>query len=78
VDKLEHIQGAVAHHVYEEEGTWFIDLKQKLPPADQTKLTFRYQQEFSRYTGDHDERDALSQPVPSSRVAADIRAKDTN
>ncbi len=50
LDKLEHIRGAVAHHVYEEEGTWFVELKEKLPPADQTKITFRYQQEFSRYT----------------------------
>jgi hypothetical protein len=49
LDKLEHIRGAVAHHVYEEEGNWFIDLKQKLPAADQTKLTFRYQEQFSRY-----------------------------
>lgn len=56
VDKLEHIRGAVAHHVYEEEGNWFLALKEKLPPADQTKLTFRYQQEFSRYMrGDEEE-----------------------
>src|SRR5277367_2417309 len=27
LEKLEHIRGAVAHHVYEEEGTWFLDLK---------------------------------------------------
>jgi hemerythrin superfamily protein len=54
LDKLEHIRGAVAHHVYEEEGNWFVELKEKLPPADQTKITFRYQQEFSRYTRDDD------------------------
>jgi Hemerythrin HHE cation binding domain len=52
LNKLEHIRGAVAHHVYEEEGTWFLELKRKLAPADQVKLTFRYQQEFSRYTRD--------------------------
>jgi len=56
-DKLEHIRGAVAHHVYEEEGNWFVELKEKLPPADQTKLTFRYAQEFSRYTGQDEEAD---------------------
>ncbi len=54
-DKLEHIRGAVAHHVYEEEGNWFVELKEKLPPADQTKLTFRYSQEFSRYIGQDEE-----------------------
>ena len=63
LDKLEHIRGAVAHHVYEEEGNWFVDLKTKLPPADQTKLTFRYQQEFSRYTRD-------SEDLPSGEIAA--------
>jgi hypothetical protein len=51
MDKLEHIKGAVAHHVYEEEGNWFLDLKSKLPAADQTKLTQRYLEQFSRYMG---------------------------
>jgi len=50
LDKLEHIREAVAHHVYEEEGHWFLELRKKLPPADQVKLTFRYQEEYSRYT----------------------------
>ena len=63
LDKLEHIRGAVAHHVYEEEGTWFVELKEKLSPADQTKITFRYQEEFSRYTGDGEE--AASKATPS-------------
>jgi hypothetical protein len=52
VDKLEHIEGAVAHHVYEEESNWFIDLKSKTPAADQVKLTQRYQEHFVRYMGD--------------------------
>lgn len=52
LDKLEHIRSAVAHHVYEEEGKWFLDLKEKLPAADQTKLTFRYKEQFSRYAGE--------------------------
>jgi hypothetical protein len=52
LDKLEHIRGAVAHHVYEEEGNWFLDLKTKLSAKDQTKITFRYREEFLRYTED--------------------------
>jgi hypothetical protein len=52
VDKLAHIEGAVAHHVYEEESNWFIDLKTKTPSADQVKLTQRYQEHFARYMGD--------------------------
>ncbi len=52
VDKLEHIEGAVAHHVFEEEGTWFPDLKSKLSPDDQVKRTARYEEQFLRYIGE--------------------------
>jgi hemerythrin superfamily protein len=51
LDKLEHIRGAVAHHMYEEESTWFPELKDKAPGADQAKLTARYEEEFKRYVG---------------------------
>ncbi len=56
LDKLGHIEGAVAHHVYEEESTWFMDLKSKAPAADQAKLTERYQEHFARYMGDDSDR----------------------
>ncbi len=52
VDKLEHIQGAVAHHMYEEEGNWFLDLKEKASAADQAAMTARYAEEFARYVGE--------------------------
>jgi hemerythrin superfamily protein len=55
MDKLEHIRGAVAHHVYEEEGTWFLEMKEKLSAETQAKLTQRYQEEFSRYVGSDSE-----------------------
>lgn len=51
MDKLEHIEGAVAHHVYAEEGNWFLDLKDKLPILDQIRLTDRYAEEYRRYIG---------------------------
>jgi hypothetical protein len=51
LDKLEHIRGAVAHHMYEEEGTWFLDLKEKAPAMEQQRLTARYVEEFTRYVG---------------------------
>jgi hypothetical protein len=50
LDKLEHIRGAVAHHVYEEESDRFLDLK-KLSAADQARLTKRYAEEFERNMG---------------------------
>ena len=51
LDKLEHIRGAVAHHMYEEEGTWFARLKQSALQADQQMLTARFREEFERYVG---------------------------
>jgi hypothetical protein len=51
IDKLEHIEGAVAHHVYAEEGNWYLDLKEKASAADQALLTKRYAEEFERYVG---------------------------
>jgi len=61
MDKLEHIRGAVAHHVYEEEGTWFLEIKDKLAPEAQAKLTKRYQEEFARYVG-ADSEETWSEP----------------
>lgn len=51
LDKFEHIRGAVAHHVYSEEGTWFVQLADDLPASDQAMITKRYQEEFERYIG---------------------------
>jgi len=51
LEKLEAIRKAVAHHVYEEEGTWFVELAAKLSVPDQDRLEERYESEFERYTG---------------------------
>jgi hypothetical protein len=51
MDALEHIRVIVAHHMYEEESSWFLELKQKTMAADQAKLSRRYQEEFDRYVG---------------------------
>jgi Hemerythrin HHE cation binding domain len=50
-DKLSHIRGAVMHHVYSEEGTWFLDLADSLPAEEQTRIGVRYKEEFERYMG---------------------------
>ncbi len=49
IDKLEHIEGAVAHHVYSEEGTWFAELGESATPEDQARVTQRYTEEYKRY-----------------------------
>ena len=50
MDKLGHLQGAVEHHMYEEEKGWFLDLAES-DQVDQAKLTARYAEEFGRYMG---------------------------
>lgn len=50
-DKLEHIRGAVAHHMYEEEDTWFVKLYEKASVETGQRLTRRYLEEFARYVG---------------------------
>jgi hypothetical protein len=56
LDKLEHVRGAVAHHMYEEESDRFLDLR-KLPSSDQARLTARYMEEFDRYIDRGEESD---------------------
>jgi hypothetical protein len=75
LDKLEHIRGAVAHHMYEEEGNWFLDIKTKLPLSEQDQLTARYSQEFSRYMGDLSDIADVSYPsIGRRRPGPDGRA----
>jgi hypothetical protein len=42
----------VAHHVYEEEGEWFLDLRERASEPQQSELTQRYAEEFERYVGE--------------------------
>lgn len=51
LDKLEHIREAVVHHMYEEEGTWFLQIRATLSSTEQDELDERYLQEFDRYVG---------------------------
>lgn len=60
LDKLEHVRGAVAHHVYEEENDRFLDLA-KLPASDQARLTQRYREEFQRSMGEESDPEPARQ-----------------
>jgi hemerythrin HHE cation binding domain-containing protein len=51
LDKLEHVRGAVAHHVYEEEDKWFPALAAEGDNVLQARLSARYMEEFTRYMG---------------------------
>jgi hypothetical protein len=46
--QLEQIQAAVLEHMDNEEGTWFLEIKEGHP--EQAKLTAKYREEFERYT----------------------------
>ena len=50
-DKLGHIHGAVMHHVYSEEGTWFYDLATSADTTQNAMITERYEEEYQRYMG---------------------------
>jgi hypothetical protein len=50
-DKLEHVRGAVLHHIYEEEKTWFPEIAQKASGTDQALLDVRFAEEFERSMG---------------------------
>jgi hemerythrin HHE cation binding domain-containing protein len=73
LDKLEHIRGAVAHHMYEEEGGWFIELRQKALAAEQSRLSQRYKEEFTRYVGTDLDDDVVRLRDPNATAAADAR-----
>lgn len=51
LDKLGHIEGAVAHHIYSEEGTWFTELAESADAVDQARIAQRYAEEYARYMG---------------------------
>jgi hypothetical protein len=48
-DSLHHLNGAVLHHMYEEESSWFLLLREKVPPLEQERLTGRYRVEMARF-----------------------------
>jgi hypothetical protein len=62
IDKLEHIRGAVTHHMYQEESDWFRELQAEVPGRDQAHLAERFQEEMSRYLG------SAQTPAASLRV----------
>jgi len=51
MEKLEHIRAAVAHHMYEEESDWLLELKKQASAHDQAELTKDYSVEYDRYMG---------------------------
>jgi len=65
LDKLEHIRGAVLHHMYKEESDRFLDLR-LLTVQEQDRLTRRFREEFERYMGEG--TDVHPRSAPASRT----------
>ena len=51
MEKLESIRAAVAHHMYEEESNWLLELRNQASAQDQAQLTEDYSVEYDRYMG---------------------------
>ena len=51
LDKLEHIRGAVTHHMYQEESSWLLDLQRDVPGSRQATLSRKFREEVDRYLG---------------------------
>lgn len=54
LDRLDRIRESVAHHMFEEESKWFLEIKERLTLPDQDALGARYLDEFDRYRNDTD------------------------
>ena len=76
-EKLEHIRGAVAHHIYEEENSWFPELRAAVRPEDDAMLTQRFAEEFERYAGKGDREVTRDSSTPAPRQMA-AQIDDTN
>lgn len=50
-EKLEHIEGAVQQHVYQEEDSWFPEVAKSIDAEKSQFLDQRYRQEAERYFG---------------------------
>ena len=70
-DKLGHLEGAVATHVYQEESNWFEFLSEFASQVDQERVTARYREEYGRYM-DGETQDGVRQTEPRS-FAPDAR-----
>jgi hemerythrin superfamily protein len=74
LDKLEHIRGAVLHHMYEEESTWFPELREVMGGTDDAMHAQRFRQEFERFSGGGSQRQAPLQMAASMDEGSTMQA----
>jgi len=66
LDKLQHLERAIASHVHQEESDWLPLLKEKAPAEEQARMTERYGEEYARYANGGQERAQDLSPEPRS------------
>lgn len=49
IDKLDHLEGAVKTHMFQEESDWFLAMKKNARADAQSRATARYREEYARY-----------------------------
>ena len=70
LDRLDAIRESVAHHLFEEESKWFLEIKERLTLPEQDVLGARYLDEFERYRNDTDWIPGGA-PIPVARILND-------
>ena|SRR5579875_977578 len=55
LDKLGHLEGAVKHHIHEEEDKRFVQLMERSSPEEVQRVTARYREEYEGYMGQSEE-----------------------
>lgn len=51
LEKLDHIEGAVQQHIYQEESSWLPDLIRNAPVEDRQRMSTMYRDYFNRFGG---------------------------
>jgi len=69
LDKLGHLEGVVAHHLFEEENEWFLELQIRATTTENERITARFREEFDRYT-----RPQAAPPSPGIRPEPEPRS----
>lgn len=67
-EKLTHIQSALQQHMYQEEGSWLPDLVENVPPAEKSRMTERFIEEYERYCGSGSAQIGASARMPETAM----------
>ena len=64
LDRLGRLEGAITHHVFEEENDWFLELQTRATVTENERIASRYKEEFDRYMGPETPRPGFASVRP--------------